>query len=344
MIFSLVPLLTWRLEQKRRVITAVSDELEIFFAKQGYGSSVKMFVIGIVCMDDEFEPFYPVGPPKYSKKHKEFEYSLKLDYEAFLNADTNQAKKILGTAIFNSVKAIEGSKIGDFDLPRFEENLQSFLESRGWLLAGMNASVDPANCLTITEDSLENEEYELPAPLSEETFWSIVDESRTKMGNEIDTERQSELISEILSTKTEDQIVGFELMLRELIRTANHFNVMAACKICDEFVSDDNYLYFRAGLIFFGRDVFYATLENPDACAEALVLNTEGEYALYIADNAFTKKFGDNSSKPLPRDLAVDCYNYDLEKEDPKGEDCTTEALPGKYPKLWQAAKNKQSC
>ena len=343
MLFSLVQELSWRLDEKGRMITVVSDELEKHFVGTNYGSFIGMFLICIICVESESESFHPVRPPKYSKKDREFGYDINLDFESFLNADMEEARKILGTAVLNSVKAIRRKRIGDFDLTKFEEDLRNFLNERGWLLSGADVNMASENLSTTTVSHLEDEERELPAPLSEDTFWSIIEESRAKMGAEIDTERQCEFISVILSTRSEDQIVGFELTLRDLIRTANHFKVMAACKICEDYVGDDNYLYFRAGLVSFGRDIFYATLENPDACAEALILNIEGEDVLYIADNAFKKKFGNDSSKPLPRDLASDYYNYDLEMEEPEGEDWIEEELPHKYPKLWQAAKNNRS-
>lgn len=182
----------------------------------------------------------------------------------------------------------------------------------------------------------------LPPPLAEDIFWSVIDESRATIAPYGDIPQQCKLASKILSTKSEDQIVGFELTLRDLIRQANHFNVMAACKMCEGSVSDDSYLYFRAGLVSLGRAVYYAAIEDPDTCAEALLLNNEGEDVLYIADNAFLRRFGDGTDKPLPRDLANDYYNYDLELEEPAGEDWTQEELPRRYPRLWRATKDER--
>lgn len=341
--FAFVEELSWRLQgEKSSLITAISNELEKFFSEREYGYSVKMFLICIICMENPNDPFHPVRLPRYSKKHKEFGYDLKLDFEMFFNADMNQARKILATAVLNSVKAMRVKKIRDFDLLRFEEDLRNFLDERGWLLSRKETDLYSENLSAMEVGCFEDDKSELPSPLSEDTFWSIIDESIVKMGSEIDIERQCEFISDVLSIKSEDQIIGFELTLRDLIRSANHFNVMAACKICESYVSDDNYLYFRAGLISFGRDIYYVTLKDPDSCSEALILNIDGEYVMYIADNAFMKKFGDDTDKPLPRDLAINYYNYDLDMDEPAGEDWTEEELPHRYPRLWQAAKNKQ--
>jgi hypothetical protein len=343
MIFALTQEISWRLEDKSRMMTEFSDAMEGHFARREYGSAIKTFLIGMIIVEAESEPFHPVGGPRHSKKDKVFTYDLKLDFRTFLNTDMNAARRIIGTAILNSVKAFEGQQIGDFDLVRFEGDLQSFLAERGWLLSGTDICAESDGSLLADGSHLDNNEFEILTPLPEDFFWPIIKESNRMTDSDLDTERQCEFATEILSAMPEDQIIGFELTLRDLLRRANHFNVMAACKICEGHVSDDNYLYFRAGLVSFGHEVYYAAIENPDACAELLVLNTDGEYVLYIADDAFKKKFGEDSNKALPRDLAGKYFNYDLDLEEPSGEDWTEEELPRRYPRLWQAAKGRRS-
>jgi hypothetical protein len=340
--FAFGQILSFRLEGKIPILTSMSDELADCFAEQRYGSVIDRIVVGVVCVEQEFESRFEVRT-RFTRREKLLEHGVKLDLEALLSAGEEEARRILGSAILNSLGNIESKKIGDFDLSRFERDLRRFLGERGWLLPGTDANVN-SGVLSVTADSHpEDDESESPVPLAEDTFWSIIDRSRAMTFPEIDTQRQCASASELLAALPEEEIVGFELTLRDLIRTANHFKVMAACKICEEYVGDDNYLYFRAGLVSLGRDVYYGTLEDPDACAESLLLNTNGEEVLYIADHAFTKKFGDDTDKPLPRDIAGDYYNYDLAMEEPAGEDWTEEELPHKYPRLWQAARDRRS-
>ncbi len=340
---ALVQEMSWKVGGKSPLITAVADELEKYLAKKNYGSGIRMFIVGVICMEDPHDPLHPVRRPKYLEKDREFYCDIKLDFEAFFNADMKTSKMLLATAILNSVRAIQGRRIADFDLPRFVQDLQSFLAERGWLLPGMDTDVD-SGVLSGTTDSHPGNGVSTPStPLVECRFWSFIDKSRAMTAPDVDTQRQCEHVSELLAAMSEEVIVGFELTLRSLIRKANHFKVMAACKICEGHVSDDSYLYFRAGLVSFGRDVYYAALEDPDVCAEALVLNTEGEDVLYIADNAFIKKFGEDTDKPLPRDLAIDYLNYDFDLDEPTGEDWTEEELPQKYPRLWELAKDRQN-
>jgi len=322
-----------------QILTSTSDALAEYFTPRQYGSAVGAIIVGIICVEREFDPH--IKPARrFIRNQKLLEYTVKLDLEPFRNADEDEARRILGSAILNSLAVIEGLNIGDFDLCRFEEDPRGFLDRRGWLF-GTEARVNPDRTLENTVESLDTCGCELPMPLAEELFWSVIDESRAANAPYVEIPQQCELVSAILSAMSEDQIIGFELTLRDLLQRANHFNVMAACKICEGFVSDDNYLYFRAGLVSFGREVYYAAIENPDACAEVLVRNTEGECLLYVADSAFIKKFGEDTDKSLPRDFASEYFDYDLEMEEPAGEDWTAEELPQRYPRLWQVAENK---
>ena len=324
-----------------QILTSTSDALAEYFAPRQYGSALGTIAVGILCVEKEFEPQFP-GTTRFIRRQKLLEYDVKLDLESFRNADEDEARRILGSAILNSLSVIEGMRIGHFDLCKFEEDLRGFLDRRGWLF-GTEARVSTRRAPENTVQSPDTCGCKLPMPLAEELFWSVIDESRVTDAPCVEIPQQCELVSEILSAMSEDQIIGFELTLRDLLRRANHFNVMAACKICEGYVSDDSYLYFRAGLVSLGREVYYAVIEDPDACAEVLVLNTEGEDVLYIADSAFAKKFGEDTDKSLPRDLANEYYNYDFEMEEPAGKDWTEEELPHRYPCLWQAAKNKRS-
>ncbi len=322
------------------VLTSASDALAEYFAPRQYGAAVGTIVVGIICVQEEFEPHIkPIT--RIIRSQKLLEYSVKLDLESFRNADDSEARCILGSTILNSLGLIEEMKIADFDLCKFEEDLRGFLDQRGWIL-GAQAEANTDEAIKNPAEPLDTCEHQLPAPLPEAVFWSLIDESRALIAPSVDIPRQCELAGNILASKSERQIVAFELTLRDLIRRANHFKVMAACKICEGYVSDDNYLYFRAGLVFFGRDIYYGALEDPDAFAEVLVLNTGGEEVLYIADNAFIRRFTEETDRPLPRDLASDYYDYDLDLEEPAGEDWTEEELPELYPRLWRLARGRR--
>lgn len=116
---------------------------------------------------------------------------------------------------------------------------------------------------------------------------------------------------------------------------------MDVAKIVNDYVRDDSFLYFRCRLIAEGKDIFNKSITNPDSIAERTIEELEfgGEDMLYVSDNAFIIKFGKNSTKELPRDVACDFLDYNF-GYDIKGEDWIEEELPSKYPKLWGNYQN----
>lgn len=61
-----------------------------------------------------------------------FEYTVKLEYEAFRNANDEEIRKILAMEILASLVIFEKfkSKIKDFDLDRFEMDLHEYFKSQ----------------------------------------------------------------------------------------------------------------------------------------------------------------------------------------------------------------------
>lgn len=175
--------------------------------------------------------------------------------------------------------------------------------------------------------------------MTDVVFWEIIEQSKEESQN---YSKQIEALTNKIASLEENEIIEFEFRFREALSKSAHYNVMAAAKIINGFVSDDSFLYFRCRLIAEGKELFFEAIENPEVIADADIkeLDFSGEDMLYIADNAFLKKFGDETEKALPRDVAFDYFNYD-EGEEIKGEDWKEEELPIKYPNLWKRYKNE---
>jgi Protein of unknown function (DUF4240) len=176
--------------------------------------------------------------------------------------------------------------------------------------------------------------------MNEIVFWEIIEQSREESQ---DFTHQIKILTNKLAYLNENCIIEFEYRFREAILKSAHYNVMAAVKIINGFVSDDSFLYFRCRLIAEGKELFNKSIENPEVIAETPIQELEfsGEDMLYVADNAFLQKFGEETEKALPKDIAFVYLNYD-EEEDIKGEDWKEEELPMKYPKLWKRYKNER--
>jgi hypothetical protein len=145
--------------------------------------------------------------------------------------------------------------------------------------------------------------------MSEAAFWKLIEQSIDASDDTI--EGQTSYLEERLTTRSENEIIGFELTLRDMLRQSYHCNVTALLKIIDGWVTDDPLLYFRCRLILYGRDLFYTVIENPNNLTERLDSDMAAEDLLYVADKAFIQKFGDDTDKTLPREAGFAYSNYD---------------------------------
>ena len=120
---------------KSKTITNFSNEMNSCFIGKDYGAGLKEIVIGIVCVSPQFEPFFKIGKPVYTKEkvikkvdieievEKTLEYRMKVDYEDFKNASIEECNKILARSILGSLDVFEKVKINDFDSQQFKIDL-----------------------------------------------------------------------------------------------------------------------------------------------------------------------------------------------------------------------------
>lgn len=166
------------------------------------------------------------------------------------------------------------------------------------------------------------------------TFWEIIEKSLS-----VPEEDQENEIQKRLSEFSLDDIVHFEIIMRELLFEIDDYKTIAVLKIITKYVSDDSYLYFRCWLISKGQKVFNTILQQPDDLAEIVDASTfpDFENLLYVADDAYRLKTGvDEEDENLPRNIALDKgLDYDFAAPPTKGTDFRNEDLPQLYPKLW---------
>lgn len=175
--------------------------------------------------------------------------------------------------------------------------------------------------------------------MNENIFWKIIESSS----------EYEEIISKLIKYDEID-IIKFEEILRNKIIEADHYNIMIAQKLIYWYVSDDSFLYFRAWLIFWWKDIFEKTLVNPDFLVEVFWENIENiasiipnEELLYISDTVFQRKTGKwDDDDSLPRNVCfekgIDYDSFDLKT---KWEDFTDNDLPNRAPKLFKIFGSK---
>ncbi|WP_375433781.1 DUF4240 domain-containing protein [uncultured Hymenobacter sp.] len=170
-------------------------------------------------------------------------------------------------------------------------------------------------------------------------FWQLIESA--KEVSKGDQTRQEQALINSLAQYEPQQIVEFECMLREYLIEADDFNVMAAQKILNGYVTDDSYLYFRCWLIGQGETVFTNALRNPDTLATVVQAPYQDfEELLYVATAAYEqhtgKKADDDTEDAFPRSVAsARGLDYDSGSAT-KGEDWTENQLPKMLPKLWK--------
>ncbi|UYZ62672.1 DUF4240 domain-containing protein [Hymenobacter weizhouensis] len=172
--------------------------------------------------------------------------------------------------------------------------------------------------------------------MEKKEFWHFIESAAREAQN--NQQLQEAALIKSLQTLEPEQIISFECVLREYLIEADHFNILAAQKIIDGYVSDDSYLYFRCWLIGQGEAVFTTALLNPDTLASVVDDPYQGfEELLYVATTAFEKRTGKTEEDDsFPRNIAhARGLDYDFGSET-KGDDWTESQLPKMLPKLWK--------
>jgi len=172
--------------------------------------------------------------------------------------------------------------------------------------------------------------------MDKKEFWQLIEAAKeTSKGNQ---ELQAQALISNLAQHDPVQITEFECLLREHLLEADHFNIMAAQKILNGYVTDDSYLYFRCWLVGQGEAVFTNALRSPDTLA-TIVQDPylDFEALLTVATTAFSKRTGKaEEDETFPREVCLARgLDYDFGTET-KGEDWTENQLPKLLPKLWK--------
>ena len=142
--FGLAQYTSIEVDKETGFITPYSDSLSVFFKKKNYGDDIKDITINIICVSENFEPFFKPKKPKYLKEKKLIEsygfkyeienrliYELKIDFNEFKNAqDEMSRKKILSREILSSLDTLDSikKKIKDFDWEAFKKDFETYFK------------------------------------------------------------------------------------------------------------------------------------------------------------------------------------------------------------------------
>ena len=168
--------------------------------------------------------------------------------------------------------------------------------------------------------------------LSDSIFWKLIKASKAKHPDNFDF--QMEYLTEQLSKLPNEQIVGFEMTVREKVIELWDYNIKSLYQIIyGDYVSTDVFIYFRFWIVSNGEEFYRIALRETDELAELVNSNDDGEGLLYVADNAYLIRNGNSSGIELPRDQSFD-VDYDFGNYKMTGTYIEPDDFEMEFPKL----------
>ena len=120
-------------------VKELSNELEIFFKPRDYGSSIQSYIIGVIYVHPNFDPFFKPQKPEYTEDEKAifhgvevhvektFGFGIKLDFNTFLNSTKEDGLKMIASEIMKALSGIKyPKKVTDFDGAAFHKDVECF--------------------------------------------------------------------------------------------------------------------------------------------------------------------------------------------------------------------------
>lgn len=169
-------------------------------------------------------------------------------------------------------------------------------------------------------------------PMTEESFWLIVDEAAEGAPND---ETFLERAGAILEGLTPGEILGFRDRLDALVKKAYRWDLWGAAVVINGGCSDDGFEYFRAWLVSLGREAFEAALADPESLVARVPMDpaweAEIEEFLYLPVYVYEQKT--NEELPLPEVVGA--------VVEPAGERPSMESLETRFPALSRQARER---
>lgn len=184
-----------------------------------------------------------------------------------------------------------------------------------------------------------SEKVEKDSAITEDFFWELLATAKN-IGE--DPDEQLEWLISHLSKKSVKDIVMFDYIFNKNYYKSYTSNLWAAAYIIMGGCSDNSFDYFRAWLLFLGKDYYEKIINNPEEIVPHLKILEEEEDVpeledlLSVASMAYEEKtgFDDEQYFNLYNQLSNDTYvqpemEFDWDEDDEK-------ILSEKFPLLWK--------
>ena len=126
--------------------------------------------------------------------------------------------------------------------------------------------------------------------MEEQAFWNFIAQARQQSES---TEDVPEVLAEILSKQSIEQIIEFDVVFSHFLRQSYQSRLWAAAYIVNGGCADDGFEYFRCWLIAQGKENYEKVLIDPEYLAELTDdFDLDCEPMLYVGSMAFEMKTG----------------------------------------------------
>ena len=121
----------WDARLSKLVYTLSDNSVEDYFYLKSYGTSMDALSIILMCRDPELNFKQRI---KFSKKEKKLSTDIMLDFNLFKVIEQSEKEKIVANKLLTELPLIISNyKFKDFDLLRFESDLEKLLKKIKWI-------------------------------------------------------------------------------------------------------------------------------------------------------------------------------------------------------------------
>lgn len=127
-------------ENLYKQLVELSDMLRLYFSNKDYGSSIKVFTVGIVVFEPVYANFFKEKIPKYYPNKSSithdgitievenaFEFEIRIDHDKFIKS--KNVKQLVASELLKSIKSLQlPKKIKDFDKEKFMLDMGALLK------------------------------------------------------------------------------------------------------------------------------------------------------------------------------------------------------------------------
>lgn len=270
---------------------------KIEFSSITLNNGLEGFYIGINLSEFEPKDLFVTHFRNY-KAEQVFEFDLNLKLEKYLTNTYDEFKLNLFEDLelgLNEVfeKKLKNTLLGTLVISVFEK-----------VLLGESSQNIETLLLEMSKDKTQKTKKEKPKvykAIAENKFWKLIEQSFVP-GK--DFRANIRALESQLSQLKDEEIIGFDIALRGYVEKLGSEFVINKAKICNDYVTDDSFIYLRYKLVTKGKAFFDELISEEESSFIDVYSFDEGEELIHSADNAIERKHGGDYNSDMPSDVA----------------------------------------